>query len=122
MAGLYGVVVDLVDKRVTEDTASWSIDTRPLIEVRNGCGEAGLAARIKARLLDRGFDVIHTGNADDFSYGKSILIDLKGNRAGLRDVQEALGCRAAILQKEPDAIADYALIVGRDYREIRWLK
>jgi hypothetical protein len=122
MAGLYGVVVDFVNRRAAERMPQLEAETRPLIEVRNGCGETGLAARVKERLLDCGFDVIHTGNADDFRYRYSILVDLKGNPSGLANVRSVLNCESVVLQREADAIAEYALIVGQDYREMRWLK
>lgn len=122
LAGLYGVIAGRLQPPTRVSLPLYSLEERPRLEIRNGCGEAGLAARVKSRLLDLGVDVVQTGNADDFDYPRSILIDLKGDVPGTRQLGADLGLETIIRQQEAGTIADYALVLGHDYQEIQWLK
>lgn len=90
------------------------------IEVRNGCGERGLAAEIRRRLIDGGFDVVETTNADDFEHRHSVFVDLKGNLEEARELADLIGCSRVIQQIDGDEFADYAIIVGADHEELQW--
>lgn len=88
------------------------------IEVLNGTGEGGLAHRARRGLLMKGIDVIDARNATHFNYDESVLVAL---REGF-DVEElgrAIGCKNVIVQLTEEPLADAALILGKDYRQLR---
>ncbi len=120
MVGLYSLAAELVSERTILRGADVDIDGRPRLEIRNGCGAAGLAQEARRRLVDRGFDVVHTGNADDFRHLRSVFIDLKDDLPRARALAAAIGCPNAIQQIEPGNLADFALVLGADHQELKW--
>ncbi|MFB6230427.1 MAG: LytR C-terminal domain-containing protein [Salinibacter sp.] len=90
------------------------------VEVRNGAGVDGLAARTTRYLRDQGFDVVKTGNHSSFDQKKSMVIDRIGNLDAARKVAEALGI-------PPDQVhqrvrrqyyLDASVIIGHDYQQL----
>lgn len=88
------------------------------IEVLNGTGEKGLAQTVALALLKMEIDVLHYGNAPEFSHEETILIGRK-KKEGLHKLAQALGCRNVIEQQQPDAMVDATLILGADYRTLK---
>ena len=87
------------------------------IEVLNGTGEKGLAARAAAALRQKGIDVFQVENADHFSYRETILIGRKRGE-DLQTLGQALGCDNVIEQLTADSFVDATLILGADYRSL----
>jgi hypothetical protein len=90
------------------------------VQVLNGCGVGGAGSSV-ASLLRRagGIDVVEIGNADNFDYETSVVVDRTGNRASARRVAGALGDPPIILQRGLDQRFDLTVIVGYDHG--RWL-
>ncbi|MFQ6612809.1 MAG: LytR C-terminal domain-containing protein [Fidelibacterota bacterium] len=102
-------------------------DENPLldveVEILNGCGEPGLAAKFAEYLRSKRVDVVRSDNADHFDYPKTILIQRNENVEGLKIVANALGFDIKdpdrVLTKiDPSMDADITLIIGKDYHSI----
>jgi len=90
-----------------------------LIDVLNGCGEAG-AAEVVARALRRGgFDVIDVGNAPGFGYDETIVVDREGKPEVRREVAGYLGCENVVLERRRGSTTAVTVVVGKDYRMLR---
>lgn len=91
------------------------------VEVRNGAGIDGLAARTTQYLRERGFDVVDVGNAASFDREHTVVIDRVGDRAAARKVAKALGVPARRVQQEirPQYYLDASIILGHDYKQLR---
>ncbi len=120
LVGLYSSIGGMLRPRAILKGADVEIAGRPRLEIRNGCGEKGLAQEAKRRLIDIGFDVVHTGNAEDFRYIRSIFIDLKGDLPKARELATAIGCPEVIQQLEPGPLADFRIVLGSDHEDLKW--
>ena len=93
------------------------------IEILNGCGEPGLAAKFSNFLRQNRFDVVRSENADHFDYDKTILIQRSENISGLKLVADALGFNMentdqVITSVDPNLDVDLTLIIGKDFQSI----
>ena len=96
------------------------------IEVLNGCGDKGIAAKFTDYLRARSFDVVNTGNYRNFEVDSSFVIDRRslqrnyGNR-----LAESLGIthnRVEPILSEEMAL-EATLVLGKDYQSLRgWLE
>jgi hypothetical protein len=87
------------------------------VEVRNGCGVAGLAEELRTFLIDAGFDVVWVGNHTSFNEPKTLVVDRVGNPAAAREVAEALGLPPERVVEDigTDYYLDASVIIGQDY-------
>jgi hypothetical protein len=85
------------------------------VEVLNASGIPGLAARGRAHLRERGFDVVQVGNAAGHAPDSSIVLD----RVGRMDLARAVADAARIprVHARPDAnlYVDVTVVLGRDW-------
>jgi calcineurin-like phosphoesterase len=86
-----------------------------VVEVRNGCGTRGLGDRVAAHLRNQGFDVILVGNADDFEFDETMVVDRSGEWTKAREVARALGGIQVIQQISSATLADATVVIGRDF-------
>ncbi|MEL7171163.1 MAG: LytR C-terminal domain-containing protein, partial [Bacteroidota bacterium] len=90
------------------------------VEVRNGCGDPGLAATATEYLRDQGFDVVASGNVPDFGVATSEVIDRIGDRAAALKVAAALGVpEARVREERRDLYLDASVTLGCDYATLR---
>lgn len=89
-------------------------EVMPVVEVLNGCGTGGIAGEVGGLLADQGFDVMFLGNADDFHYDETVVIDRSGDRSKAHAVATALGGSPVVYQVSSAFIADVTVIVGSD--------
>ncbi len=94
------------------------------VSVLNGCGDLGVAARMREKAQSLGLDVIEEGNADSFGYLESIVIDRDGDLEKTRQVASLLGIPNFIQQISEDdyRLEDIRIIVGKDYRKLQLLE
>jgi hypothetical protein len=94
------------------------------VAVLNGCGDPGVAARMREKAQSLGLDVIEEGNADSFGYLESIVIDRDGDLERTRQVASLLGIPNYIQQISEDdyRLEDIRIIVGKDYRKLQLLE
>lgn len=90
------------------------------VDVRNGCGIPGLAARFTSVLRKNGFDVVESGNFDTFDVTNSFVIDRSGNMENARRVARALGIPEEHIIREisPDFFLDATIVIGADYESL----
>jgi LCP family protein required for cell wall assembly len=79
-------VLDEIDQHI--DSAPGQMD---VVDVLNGSGEAGVAADTGSLLLDEGFEINDTGNADSFDYQQTQIFYPDEGLAAARRVQRTLG-------------------------------
>ena len=90
------------------------------VEVLNGCGVTGLAQRFTNYLRQEGFDVSYTGNADRMDYAKTHIIKWMSSTEKTSEVLNVLMLEqdCAEFKHDPSQIADFTLILGKDYRQL----
>ena len=86
------------------------------VEILNGTPTPGVAPGIAARLVESGFRVVRTDNADHFGYLETRVIGHTAeNQDAALDVGGILGVSEIRLeQRQPSAIVDVTIIVGKD--------
>jgi hypothetical protein len=90
------------------------------VQVLNGCGVPGAGAGMASVLRQAGgLDVIEIGNADQFDFETSLVLDRTGDSAPARQVARALDGAPVLRQRVADAQSDVTVIVGYDGG--RWL-
>jgi len=97
------------------------------VEVLNGCGAKGIAAKIADFLRTEHIDVIRSENADNFDYERTILIQRSYDFTNLKTVASALDFDVnnedqVITQPSSTADVDITLILGKDYRSVKPIK
>lgn len=99
------------------DSQSELVGTTIQVEVRNGVGEAGIAAQTMHYLRSEGFDVVEVGNHTGFGVEYTMVIDRIGDMESARRVAEAIGVSAEHVHQEirKDLYLDASIIVGHDY-------
>ncbi|NNE70776.1 MAG: LytR C-terminal domain-containing protein [Rhodothermales bacterium] len=90
------------------------------VDVRNGCGVTGLAARMTDYLRDRGFDVVEQGDHDSFDVSQTLILDRVGNPRAAEALARAVGLEADRVQEEirTDYFLDATIVIGADYATI----
>jgi len=91
------------------------------IEVLNGCGERGVAAKFTDYLRSQNFDVVNTGNYRSFDVDSSFVID-RGSMQKVNGTRlaESLGISLnrvnPVLSEELNLEA--TLVLGKDYKSL----
>lgn len=90
------------------------------LEVLNGCGVPGLASRFTSTLRDYGFDVVESGNFDNFDMTETIIVSRNGNMENARQVASALGIpeERILLEYSTEFYLDATLVIGSDYQSL----
>jgi len=91
------------------------------IEVLNGCGVPGAAAKFTDYLRAKGFDVVKTDNYESFNVLKTVVIDRRGSPKNGARIAEALGLgEERVLQEVNEAyLIDATVVLGRDFRQLK---
>ena len=97
------------------------------VEILNGCGTPGIAAKFSELLRDKRVDVVRSENADHFEYEKTILIQRNENINGMKHVAQVLGfnidnSEKVITSIDPNLDVDLTLIIGKDFASIPSIK
>jgi len=87
------------------------------VEVRNGSGKAGLAARAKGELEAAGFTVTGTGNADTSDYARTVVRHAAGDEARAAAVAAQVPGSAVELDDTLTA-GTVRLVLGKDFTGI----
>lgn len=91
------------------------------LEVLNGAGVAGLADQFTSTLRKNGFDVVQTGNFDNFDMQQTTVISRTLNKDNARRVAEALGIDETqiLVEASDDFYLDATVVIGSDYRSLK---
>ena len=114
----WGLVSRVVMPR-TVPTRSGTEMSRVQVEVLNAAGVDGLARRTREYLIQRGFDVVETGNAAPRD--TTTVLVRSGTALDARHVAQALGLgdgRMVTGGPTTDYSLDVTLSVGADYRQL----
>lgn len=87
------------------------------IEILNGAGAPGVAAKARDLLASRGWNVVSIGDADRGDYGQSILINYGVSDAVIQQISNALGMQpslASVTGLNPDTSVDVRIVLGQD--------
>jgi hypothetical protein len=122
---------DLLNPAVTEPAAPSAGEPRPAVaeppenrpfqvEVLNGCGVPKVADKITALLREKGFDVVKTGNYDNFNVPKTLVIDRRGGAKRAQSLASALGLRKTDVIAEVSELhtVDATVVLGKDFRTL----
>ena len=105
-------VLDLPEAKIPEVGS-------PTVVVLNGCGRAGLGAKVERWLRRAGIDVFETRNADSSNYDKTIVV-VRSNRTEAAEevvdlLQKNFGIGVLITERKSIPEADALVILGRDF-------
>ena len=96
------------------------------VEVLNGCGIKGIAAKASDFLRQQQVDVVRSDNADKYDYLKTTIIGRNENFESLKIVAESLGLSVenkTNIKHEPDESlgVDVTVILGKDIVDFKEL-
>jgi hypothetical protein len=89
------------------------------IEVVNGSGEPGAAAKLASYLREGGFNVVLVGSGDRYDYVRTLVVDRSGNERAAAAVAAYLGPVQRVRQRARSE-ADVTVVVGRDRGRVPW--
>lgn len=120
---LFAFVTRVIYPRITAERADNNthlISSVIQVEVLNGCGVAGVATRFTNILRRNGFDVVSSGNFDNFNVRKTMVIDRSGNFENARRVAAALGVseQQIIQEISPAFYLDATVVIGSDFEQL----
>lgn len=91
-------------------------ESGPTVEVLNGSGVPGAAAKAAEKLSQIGFNVVYIGNAESFSNSKTqIFIHTTGMNTSAKIIQETLGCGEMKTDSISSNKCDFTVILGKDF-------
>ena len=85
-----------------------------VVEVLNGCGRPGIAEKVASHLRGCGFDVMFVGNADDFGFTETLVVDRTGDRDKAHAVAAALGWAPVVYQMSSAFFVDVTVVLADD--------
>ncbi|MFQ6616204.1 MAG: LytR C-terminal domain-containing protein [Fidelibacterota bacterium] len=94
------------------------------VEVLNGCGVYGLAAGFTDFLRTEGFDVVNSGNANNFDYPATLIIQRSERVESSYRMAELLNIPKSdttriLVRPDLSLATDVTVILGRDYKDIK---
>lgn len=114
--------VKVVEAAIATETAP-ATPVLPLVTLYNGCGVKGIGSKAKAALEEMGFTVVEVRNARNYDYKTSEIRDPSESRIGGILLADSLGIKQRAVtwdSTRSDGKTDVSLIVGKDYRKLRW--
>jgi hypothetical protein len=89
---------------------------RPRVEVLNGNGRIGTTRPVAAALIEHGFRVVRTDNADADNYDVTqIVAQGRDNQQAALDARDVLGRGDVFVEvRQPSGVVDITIIVGQD--------
>lgn len=88
------------------------------VEVLNGAGDQGAAARVTELLRAAGVDVKTYGNAARYDYERSVVLDRSGRPGAASAVAEILNGIEIEEQLDAELYLDATVILGDDWRDL----
>ena len=91
------------------------------LDVLNGCGVKGAAARVTSHLRADGFDVVEMKNYKMNNVHHTIVIDRIGDLSSAHSVAQALGVseKNIVQQINPEYFVDVSVIIGGDFSSLK---
>jgi hypothetical protein len=98
-----------------EPPAAWD---RVRVEVLNAGGVPGVAATARDLLRDRGFDVVHYGNAPSFGEESSTVLARTGSSESARAVAGVLGVGDVHAEPDSSRFVDVTVLLGSEWEPV----
>jgi hypothetical protein len=89
------------------------------VQVLNGSGEGGVAAKVALFLREGGFHVVQVDNADRQDYFATLVVARRADPAAARAVAHYLGSPPVIRQAWGSDVADVTVVLGSDRSRLR---
>lgn len=90
-------------------------ESGPSVEVLNGSGVPGAAAKAAQKLSELGFNIVYIGNADTFSNSRTlILMHTQGMDTSAKLIKQTLGC-GELKVDSASSKSDFTIILGKDF-------
>ncbi len=89
------------------------------VQVLNGSGEAGVAARVASRLREGGYHVSDVRNADRSDYFASMVVARREDVSSAQAVARYLGGPPVIRQSWTSDLAEVTVVIGSDRSRLR---
>ena len=91
------------------------------ISIQNGCGKRNLGMIYKRYLLDAGYDITESINAEHFGHTYTEILFHKNNIESAIYLANGLGINKRQITKdlEPNNFHDLTLILGKDYLNLK---
>jgi hypothetical protein len=86
------------------------------IAVQNGTSEPNFAARVAAKLMEQGFQVVEFGDADRTDYPSTVVVDYTGKTFTLERLVEQFQVMPENVRRSPNLRSeiDIRVVVGQD--------
>lgn len=104
------------DGRTEEQLTPPPPTERVRVEILNGGGVPGAAARATELARAAGYDVVYFGNAASFDHTESEVVDRVGRADFARGVAEALGIDNLRSEPDEDLYVDLSVVLGQDWQ------
>ena len=95
------------------------ISSAARVEVLNGSGEPGAAAKLASYLREGGFNVVVVGSADRYDYLRTLVVSRTEDDRPAREVTRYLGDVSRLKQRARSE-ADVTVVVGKDRGRTPW--
>lgn len=108
----------MITRIFASDKVASSKESTLKVRVLNGVGEPGVASDLAKRLIEAGYHVIDTKNADNFDYAETQLIVYSNKAediAAVTKIKNFLGLGKIVVNNLPQDVADVTIVVGKDY-------
>lgn len=105
---------DIQDVRKNYLISSLSLNYHSKVEVLNGCGVQGIAARIGKELGDAEIIVDSIGNYETTSVEESFIKYSREHKKHAKKVSKILGIKKIIEMEENNEMVDITVIIGKD--------
>jgi len=95
------------------------------VQILNGCGVPGLAAKARTWMEHNGYDVRDVGNADRQDYGTSQILVRTGNNTAASILASKIGITAGNIKKVKASVGlevDLTVVLGGDYKRLNFGK
>lgn len=87
------------------------------IILTNGCGFEGLAKEFSDFLADKNIDIVAMGNTLRPVYDRTIIVIRKGDNQDFKRLQRMTGITRYTMARNETALADFEIIIGKDYEQ-----
>jgi hypothetical protein len=89
------------------------------VQVLNGSGEGGVAARVAGALREGGFQVVEVKNADRGDWFATVVLARRDDTSAARVVARYLGGPPVVRQAWDSDLADVTVVIGSDRSRLR---
>ena len=94
------------------------------VQVLNGCGAPGVAAKVTRYLRQMHIDVVIRDNYRHFNVKETFILDRVGNPSRMKKIAQALGIPTSRIRLEKDQLlqVDATIVIGADFKSLNPFK